>query len=89
MKTIFKYPLAIADVQTLKLPHFAQPLSVQIQHREPQLWALVDTSAPVGEYEVLMYGTGHKVAELPVGHEFLGTIQWGSLVFHYFGYPKK
>lgn len=86
MLTIHKYTLRFDDVQVLSLPRIAQPLSIQLQHGEAQLWALVDTSEPAGEYQVHCFGTGHEVPRLPIGHEFLGTVQFGSLVFHYFGY---
>jgi hypothetical protein len=86
MFTIHKFTLAIQDVQVLALPRFSQPLSVQMQHGSPQLWAMVNTEEPKADYTVLCYGTGHEVQPLPVGYEFLGTIQFGSLVFHYFGF---
>ncbi|MGI4736311.1 MAG: DUF7352 domain-containing protein [Janthinobacterium lividum] len=86
MHTIHKFTLGFDDVQVLSLPPFAQPLSVQMQHGSPQLWALVNTAEPVTQYTVLCYGTGHEVQQLPRGYEFLGTVQYGSLVFHYFGF---
>jgi hypothetical protein len=88
MQTIHKHTLAIDDVQILNLPRFSLPLSVQIQNGKPQLWALVNTDEPTAEYTVLCYGTGHEVALLPVGHEFLGTVQLPNvaLVFHFFGF---
>jgi hypothetical protein len=88
MQTIHKFTLNATDVQVLELPRFSQPLSVQVQDGKPQLWALVDTDEPTADYAVLCYGTGQKVARLPLGYQFLGTVQLagGSLVFHFFGF---
>jgi hypothetical protein len=86
MLTIHKFTLALDDVQVVRLPRFSQSLSVQMQHNEPQLWALVNNEEPAADYTVLCYGTGHEVAPLPNGYEFLGTVQFGRLVFHYFGF---
>lgn len=91
MHTVYKYPLdGYADRQTIELPKGAQPLSVQFQNGQLCLWALVDTNLGLGRYTVQMYGTGHEIDadDLPVGHEFLGTVQvsGGVLVFHLFGY---
>lgn len=88
MQTIHKHTLAVDDVQVLNLPRFALPLSVQMQNGKPQLWALVDTEQPTAEYTVLCYGTGHEVEPLPVGFEFLGTVQLPNvaLAFHFFGF---
>lgn len=89
MNTIHKYTMSFHDLQVLSLPALAQPLSLQMQHGEAQLWALVDTSAPVADYTVLCYGTGQEVQPLPNGHEFLGTVQYGNLVFHFFGFCSQ
>lgn len=88
MRAIFKYALTGSSRQIINLPALAQPLSLQLQQGSPHLWALVDTDQPIQRYVVLAYWTGHEVQELPIGHEFLGTLQSsdGSLVFHFFGY---
>jgi hypothetical protein len=91
MLTIHKFPLTTQDKQVIQLPAFAQPLSLQTQHTIPCLWALVDTEQPLRDYVVLIYGTGHEVQKMPIGYEFLGTLQSANegLVFHFFGYPAQ
>lgn len=87
-KTIFKYPGKLDDMQVVSLPRFSQPLSIQQQNESLQLWALVDTDEPVANYVLHCYGTGHPVGDLPIGHEFISTVQLagGGLVFHFFGF---
>lgn len=41
-KKIYKYPLETADRQKLILPKGAQILTVQEQHGQPYVWALID-----------------------------------------------
>lgn len=87
MQTIHKFTLQPADEQAITLPIGAQLLSVQVQHSEIQLWAIIDT-AVVGSYEqrILMVGTGHALPTTDVHVAFLGTVQLmgGDLVFHVF-----
>lgn len=87
-QAIFKYPVEIDDVIHLKLPRHAQPLSVQMQAGQPQLWALVDPDQPAELFLIHCYGTGHPANDLPTDSKFLGTVQLagGALVFHLFGY---
>ncbi|RPD45493.1 hypothetical protein DNI29_19115 [Hymenobacter sediminis] len=88
MRTIFKYPVNLEDMQVIRLPRFSAPLSIQQQGEALQMWALVDTEQPLQDYLLHCYGTGHTVAELPIGHEFISTVQLagGGLVFHFFGF---
>lgn len=86
MKTIYKYPLQIADIQALTLPRNAKILTVQMQGDTPYIWALIDRHAPTDEVVTIrMYGTGHDI----IGSEYftyIGTFQMhsGQLVFHTF-----
>lgn len=85
-RTIYKYPLRVEDEVTLRLPEPAQVLSVQVQHGQPCVWAIVDPTpgAPLVERRFRVIGTGHYL-EWPTG-TFLATIQMhgGALVFHVF-----
>ena len=84
-RTIHKYPLSMAGVQTVHLPDGAEILHVAPQRNMVCLWALVNPeSAKVPRY-ILIAGTGHVVQEGP--HlEHLGTFMLndGALVFHAF-----
>lgn len=81
---IFKYTLDVADTQQIEMPQGAKILSCQAQNNEPQLWVLVDDSAPIEARTFTMYGTGHPIENDP--GRYVGTYQLhdGALVFHVF-----
>ena len=84
MRTIWKYALQVADLQTIAMPQGAQVLCVQTQSGIPQLWALVDPGAPMKERAFVTYGTGQEMPDCP--DVYIGTyqIRGGALVFHVF-----
>lgn len=86
MKSIWKFGLEVTDEQTVEMPVGAKPLSVQVQHGTPCLWALVDTKALKEKRVVQIFGTGHPVAD---EGDYVGTfqIEGGALVFHAFIKP--
>lgn len=83
--TVWKYPLAVQDRQTLDLPVGAQVLTVQVQDDVPCLWALVDVTAPTTPRVFHLRGTGHN-ADGVASALYVGTFQLhdGALVFHLF-----
>lgn len=85
MQTIWKYPLAIKNQQTLPLPQGSKFMCVQVQNNVPCIWALVDDKAQPGTRSVLMFGTGHPAGPAEVD-AYIGTfqLQRGALVFHVF-----
>ncbi len=82
-KTIWKYPVT-AGRWTQIMPVDAEILSVQVQHKEVQMWVLVDPDAITEAREFDVYGTGHLIPES--SGKFIGTfqIEGGALVFHLF-----
>lgn len=87
MKVIYKYPLAVQDVQTIVLPHGAQFLAVQMQHESPTIWALVDPIEPDESISVRIIGTGNPIPPGGlIGMAYIGTVQQmnGLLVWHVF-----
>lgn len=86
MKTIWKYPLAITDRQTITTKAGARFMSVQVQNDTPCLWLLVETNMPDEQVRLRIHGTGHEVYESENLDGFLGTIQLheGELVLHVF-----
>ncbi len=84
MKTIYKYEIPIDDEIVLRLPVGFEILDIQTQRGTPQMWALVDTTAPTEERHFWLRGTGHDCEGL---FNHLGTFQisGGNLVFHLFG----
>lgn len=92
MKTIYKYPLQVADWQEVLLPVGAKVLCVQAQRQAPPmeeipcLWALVDAEEKDKLTHVIhTRGTGH-IADGMQDHIYLGTYQLhqGALIFHVF-----
>lgn len=90
-KRIFKYPIQIEDVQSIKLPIGAEILCVQTQRNEPFIWALVDPSsdADMISHTFELFGTGHEVIYgMGIERKYIGTFQLhdGNLIFHLFLY---
>jgi hypothetical protein len=83
MRTIYKYPLRVADEQEVEIPKDAVVLTVQVQYGQPCLWAWVDTANPPGKRTILIRGTGHPADGLG---RYISTFQMeqGKLVFHAF-----
>lgn len=84
MKTIWKYPVAVVDVQTIGMPLGAEILTIQDQKGTPCIWALVDSDAPLADREIRIAGTGHKINKSI--KQYIGSFQLGGgdLVFHVF-----
>ena len=87
LRSIWKYPLEVTDLQVLELPGFsARPLSVQVQRGGPCLWALVEPDAEEKfKYQITTVCTGQLLQKNPPWN-FLGTYQLehSGLVFHVF-----
>lgn len=85
MKRVYKYPVEIADVQTILLPIGAQILSVQVQGGNPYIWACVNPSAESEPRRFRLFETGHNI-ESENCLKFIGTFQLlgGRLVYHLF-----
>lgn len=81
---IWKWSLRVADEQILELPEGAQILDVQIQGGMPQLWALVNPTAPKQPRNIAIYGTGHPVPENPGTYIASFQMHDGALAFHAF-----
>ncbi len=85
--TIWKYPLLLADLQTVQMPAGAKPLCVQVQDSGPCLWALVNEHEETQvDFEVRTVGTGHPLTTGEALAKYVGTYQLdgGRLVFHVF-----
>ncbi len=84
MARIWKYPLPIADYFELEMPRGAHYLSVQVQHEQPMLWALVDEHEPKQKHPFSIHGTGHQVDDAP--DQYVGTFQTmrGEFIWHLF-----
>lgn len=80
---IWKYELTLQHKQELLIPKNRQKLSFQLQNGNPCLWVLVDEKGEKETVNIEMYGTDHFV-EYAYDLKFLGTGQFGPLVFHFF-----
>lgn len=83
-KTIWKFALALVDVQEIQIPKRARVLCVQLQHGAPCLWAHVDPDNMTEVRRFRIVGTGHPAPEDVSG--YIGTFQihGGALIFHVF-----
>ena len=62
MKTIYKYPLDITDVQQIYLRDGAKPLSVGFDgNNKLCLWAQIDTEAREMVCSIFIVGTGNSI----------------------------
>jgi hypothetical protein len=88
MKTIWKYPLGDTFPKSIMMPCGAKVLTVQMQGRQLQLWALVDPNQPYEPRRFSVFGTGW---ESEISGTYIGTFQLdgGSLVFHVFEEPTE
>ncbi len=90
MKKIWKYTLPVTDHPILPMQKDARVLSVDVQHGEVQVWALVDPEAPTELRRFRVSGTGHPLGEEIESLRFIGTVQMmgGQLVWHIFVHPE-
>jgi hypothetical protein len=86
MKTIYKYPLEVADLCDVQMPEGAVVLTVQALRNQPCLWAEVDTKAKTIKRRFRTYGTGHPRDDAQKFPHYVGTYQIsdGLFVFHVF-----
>lgn len=80
MKTIWKFEPVLEVSQAISMPAGAEILSVQVQNGEPCIWAKVDRDAPLVPRLIEIVGTGHYAPD----HPYIGTVQTGEFVWHFF-----
>jgi hypothetical protein len=86
MQCVYKYPILpgrFAHQMTAR----ADMLCVRVQQGQPQMWALVDTSAPPQPRYFIAVGTGAPIDERIISH--VGTFEveedaTAPLIFHVF-----
>jgi len=86
---IWKFPLAVCDLQTVEMPIGAQILSVHDQAGGLQMWAIVNPDADRQLRTIEIAGTGNPIPDVLItGHRrrHIATVQTrgGSLVWHVF-----
>lgn len=85
-KSVWKFPLKVADEQIIEVPSGAEPLKAEMQNGELCLWMLVDTDVSFCRKKVHIHGTGHKVDDTIDRSDYVDSFMMhdGALVFHVF-----
>lgn len=81
-RKIFKYSLEIVQEQRIEMPAGCKVLGLQMQRGVPALWVEIDPKEPMISYRIRMVGTGHDFDAYAL--HYLGTVQDGPLVWHYY-----
>lgn len=85
MKTIYKYPIEVTDIQKIKLPFDSLIISVLNQNGKLVIYALVDTEEKdTEERTIRIFGTGNPCDVEEFDYNFLGSVFMGDLVWHIF-----
>ena len=91
MKSIYKFPLRVEDIQMIDMPVGIKILTVQTQNEIPCIWGMIDKDQPraTGHW-FRTFGTGHPIDKDFKGN-YIGTYQLNneSLVFHVFEFEQK
>jgi hypothetical protein len=87
VKKIYKYDVEVNDTFEVEMPDGAEILTVQVQHQQPVIWALVETNNKTVKRFFRLIGTGNPIEmdeQESLNH--IGTFQitGGALVFHLF-----
>lgn len=94
MRTIWKFPLQICDEQVIEVPVGTVPLYIGLQAdqrigycttSQVVLWCTVmDTTAPKSCLKIRCFGTGNPTDESATRSNYIGTVQVGPFVWHFF-----
>lgn len=79
MRTIYRYPLRLAEVQTITGPGLGRIVAVGNSRGELEVWAEVDTHDMEMVRTVTIVGTGNEIphgAGRHVGHVIDGPFVW-------------
>jgi len=77
---IYKYPIEITGMQSIRAYEGATPIAFQLQGGIPMVWCIVDDNAKEADLWLYVYGTGQKTGN----HAYVGTIQKDGFVWHLF-----
>lgn len=92
MKTIHRFALKIADEQTIEIPQYFGPMSLQAQFYPaypdvlvPCIWALVDTDQPKVRLRVRIIETNQPLPDdIEMDFNYIGTVLMGAIAKHVF-----
>jgi len=85
-KFIYKYVLDLKPTTSIKIPAGYEILTIQQQHNNICLWALVDTDSPVIVETFHIIGTGQMFPWEKTKVKYVNTVQMGNgaLIWHIF-----
>lgn len=71
---------------SIMMPKDADILTIQLQRDVPQIWAVVETDAPIVERHFCLVGTGHNFPPRVLKNGYIGTFMLAGdrLVLHCF-----
>ena len=83
MRSVWKFPVAMTDIQSVDMPMGAEILTAQMQGEQCCLWALCEPQNAKRLRTILIHGTGHPVGDIA---RYIGSVQMmdNALVFHVF-----
>lgn len=85
MRRIYKYPLVLKESQTIQMPVDSKIISVQNQHGDITIWAIVDPKSPMRERKFFIHGTGDGLPNNWANYlMYLATVQISYYVWHVF-----
>lgn len=84
MRTIWKYPIPMADSFEIEMPGDREFLSLDIQGGFPHIWVAVDPESETFVRKFHLVGTGNPIPDETL--VFRGSFQMsgGAFVFHLF-----
>ncbi|MDB5848238.1 MAG: RDJLphi1 gp43 [Rhodoferax sp.] len=85
---IWKFPVQVADEQTVMIPGGARILTVAVQAGTVCLWAEVCPGHSKRPRTLRIYGTGHPMPGNPGIYISTFMLQDGALVFHAYEAPQ-
>jgi hypothetical protein len=84
MRRVYKYPVPVNKVFTLKLPEKAEILTVQMQQDNPKLWVLVEVGQPAITRTFRLAETGYDIEEENLVYINTFQVDSGQLIYHLF-----
>ena len=84
MKSVWKYPLPLAERQIVEMQANAKIVFVGTQGDQICIWALVDTEQVKEPRTFVIFGTGHQISTSARALEYISTVQQSIFVWHIF-----
>jgi len=83
MKTIYKYPIQITDIQQVEIPLMSKIIHAGLDPKGvPCVWAAVDPESELIPVKILVVGTGNPLRSHFDRH--VGSFIQGPFVWHVF-----